>query len=157
MDFLKLANIKIPLIYERGAHRIFEQIENQPVTRPILDTDTGYLISPMEGKYRMTCGVYLADHNRPYNWKQLNYSEQVARTRFPLGDIDKTSKDWNGCRTALPDYLPIIGQTKRPGLWVNAGHHHIGLTMAPASAKLLSDMISKNELQLNSPYSPLRF
>ncbi len=156
-DLLKKLKIPVPMIYERGGHRLFENPGDRPVSRPILDAEGGFVISPMEGKYRMTCGVHLSNHNQPYDWKQLNTSEQMARERFPLGEAVKDSEDWTGTRPAFPDYLPMIGHTPRTGLWVNTGHHHIGLTMAPASAQLLADMMASRVDHRVSDFSPLRY
>ncbi len=155
--FLEKVNLKLPLIYEKGGHRIFRQISEKTISRPILDVDGGFVITPMEGNYRLTCGVTLSSFESAYNWSQLNTAEKTARTRFPLGDTAKDREDWNGIRPVLPDYLPVIGETKRKGLWINCGHHHIGLTMSPESAVVLVDMIKKRDSGIESPFSPARF
>jgi D-amino-acid dehydrogenase len=36
----------------------------------------------------------------------------------------------------------MLGATRWPGLWLNAGHGALGLTLACGSASLISDMMS---------------
>ncbi len=49
---------------------------------------------------------------------------------------------WAGLRPASPDNVPIIGRHPRiANLYMSSGHFRYGVTMAPASAKLLSGQI----------------
>ena len=49
---------------------------------------------------------------------------------------------WCGLRPATPTNIPVMGQSRVRGLWVNAGHGTLGWTMACGSAALLADLIS---------------
>jgi D-amino-acid dehydrogenase len=40
-----------------------------------------------------------------------------------------------------PAGTPIIGRTAIGGLWVNAGHGHLGWTLACGSGRVLADLI----------------
>ena len=155
-DFFFNMGIKLPMIYERGGHRMFNTKPEQLITRPVYDAEGGFIITPMQGLYRMTCGVQLTDRKKPYQWDQLNKAEQMARTRFPL-DSAIDGKDWDGIRPCLPDYLPVIGETRHKGLWVNTGHQHQGLTMAPESARILTQLIQSAQDGSDTAYSAIRF
>ena len=38
---------------------------------------------------------------------------------------------------------PVIGPFPgKPGLWLDFGHHHLGLTLGPATGRLLADLMS---------------
>lgn len=51
-------------------------------------------------------------------------------------------RHWAGLRPHAADGIPLIGPHSRlEGLYVNAGHYRNGLLMAPASARLLTDLI----------------
>jgi hypothetical protein len=58
----------------------------------------------------------------------------------PLGEaVD--AKPWKGARPCLPDMLPVIGRAPRhAGLWF--GRHHHGLTLGPATGRLLAEMMT---------------
>ena len=62
---------------------------------------------------------------------------------------------WAGLRPGSPDNIPIIGRHPDFGnLFVNTGHYRYGVTMAPASAELLVDLIEGKTPALDpEPYS----
>jgi D-amino-acid dehydrogenase len=41
-----------------------------------------------------------------------------------------------------PSGLPIVGRTKYENLFLNAGHGHLGWTMAPGTGNIVSDVIN---------------
>jgi D-amino-acid dehydrogenase len=48
-----------------------------------------------------------------------------------------------GARPCLPDMLPVIGKAPRHrGLWFDFGHQHHGLTLGPATGRLLAEMMT---------------
>ena len=60
----------------------------------------------------------------------------------PLGEAVEASP-WMGARPCLPDMLPVIGKAPRHnGLWFDFGHQHHGLTLGPATGRLLAEMMT---------------
>jgi glycine oxidase len=52
------------------------------------------------------------------------------------------NRQWANLRPGTPDELPYIGEhPDAAGLWVNTGHFRNGITLAPASARLLTDLV----------------
>lgn len=52
-------------------------------------------------------------------------------------------KRWNGLRPGSPENIPVIAQHPYfVNLWLNTGHFRYGVTMAPASAVILADLMS---------------
>jgi D-amino-acid dehydrogenase len=48
-----------------------------------------------------------------------------------------------GARPCLPDMRPVIGPAVRhKGLWFAFGHNHHGLTLGPATGRLLAEMMT---------------
>jgi D-amino-acid dehydrogenase len=43
----------------------------------------------------------------------------------------------------MPDSVPIIGPSKRPGLWLAVGHGHLGLTDSVGTAVLIAESMGK--------------
>lgn len=84
---------------------------------------------------------------------------QRALSYLPgLGQLNAI-RTWTGFRAATPDGLPIIGpHSRRPGLWLAVGHEGLGVTTAPATARLLAAQITGASLPLDArPYSATRF
>jgi len=70
-----------------------------------------------------------------------------------------TLRTWTGYRAATPDSLPIIGRHPRqPGLWLAVGHEGLGVTTAPATARMLAAQITGAALPFEAaPYGMERF
>lgn len=52
-------------------------------------------------------------------------------------------RTWTGMRAATPDGLPLIGpHPSRDGLWLAVGHEGLGVTTAPATARLLTALMT---------------
>jgi D-amino-acid dehydrogenase len=49
---------------------------------------------------------------------------------------------WTGLRPATPSNVPLIGRTRYPNLYLNAGHGTLGWTMAAGSARALAEIVS---------------
>jgi glycine oxidase len=61
---------------------------------------------------------------------------------------------WAGLRPGAPNGIPFIGRVPdRENLWVNAGQFRNGLVLAPASARLLADLLLQRAPELDPrPY-----
>jgi D-amino-acid dehydrogenase len=132
----------IPLAVKRGYHLHLAPRGNAVLNHPMLDTDLGYMLAPMNRGIRLTTGVEFARRDRPLTPIQLERALPRARALFPLGDaVD--AKPWMGARPCLPDMLPVIGRAPRhAGLWFDFGHQHHGLTLGPATGRLLAEMMT---------------
>jgi D-amino-acid dehydrogenase len=132
----------IPLGVKRGYHLHLSPRGNAVLNHPMLDADLGYMLAPMNRGIRLTTGVEFARRDRPPTPIQLGRALPRARTLFPLGDaVD--AKPWMGARPCLPDMLPVIGRAPRhAALWFDFGHQHHGLTLGPATGRLLAEMMT---------------
>jgi D-amino-acid dehydrogenase len=48
---------------------------------------------------------------------------------------------WAGLRPMMPDLMPRVGRGKRPGVFYNTGHGHLGWTMSAATAELVAHQV----------------
>ena len=134
--------LRLPFFVKRGYHMHYEAKGNAGLTRPVLDLERGYLVTPMTRGLRLTTGAEFARRDDPPSSAQLDRVEPFARELFPLG-ARKEPTPWLGRRPCLPDMRPIIGPFPgKPGLWLDFGHHHLGLTLGPVSGRLLAELMS---------------
>ena len=154
--WLRQHGVRVPMIFERGAHREFEAPE-QPLRRPVHDVDGAYVASPMPGRLRLCCGVTLAPLDGRYSPRQLDSAEHRMREAMVVGNR-LGSADWVGARPSFPDALPALGPTRKPGLWLACGHQHVGMATAPASAELVADLMVHGTPAIEpAPFQPGRF
>jgi D-lysine oxidase len=148
----------IPLGVKRGYHLHLAPRGNAVLNHPVLDTDLGYLLAPMNRGIRLTTGVEFARRDAPPTPVQVQQALPRARALFPLGEaID--AKPWMGARPCLPDMLPVIGKAPRhAGLWFDFGHQHHGLTLGPVTGRLLAEMMTgQTPLADPKPFAAQRF
>jgi D-amino-acid dehydrogenase len=132
----------IPLQVKRGYHLHLKPRGNAVLNHPVLDTDLGYLLAPMNRGIRLTTGAEFAHRDAPPTPVQVERALPRAHRLFPLGEpVD--AAPWKGARPCLPDMLPVIGKAPRhSGLWFDFGHQHHGLTLGPATGRLLAEMMT---------------
>ncbi len=147
-----------PLFGKRGYHRHYRLRGNAVLNRPVLDTDSGFLLAPMRAGVRLTTGAEFARPDAPPSPEQLRGAEPVARALLPL-DGAVEDAPWMGVRPCTPDMLPVIGPIPRQaGLWGAFGHAHQGLTLGPTTGRLLAEMMSGEAPFLDpEPYRAERF
>jgi D-amino-acid dehydrogenase len=155
---LRAYGYSIPLGVKRGYHMHYATQGNATLSRPVLDAQNGYVLTPMVGGIRLTTGAEFTTSDAPPSPVQLAKTEPLARQIFPLAArVD--AQPWLGRRPCLPDMLPIIGRAPRhQGLWFDFGHHHLGFTLGPVSGRLLAEMMSGEETFTDTaPYRAERF
>lgn len=148
----------IPLGVKRGYHLHLKPRGNAILHHPVLDSDQGFVLAPMNSGIRLTTGAEFARRDAPPTPVQVRRALPRARALFPLGEaID--ANPWKGARPCLPDMLPVIGNAPRHrGLWFDFGHHHHGLTLGPVSGRLLAEMMTgETPFADPSPFSIERF
>lgn len=66
---------------------------------------------------------------------------------------------WAGLRPATPDGLPLLGPlSSSPNQFLATGHHRNGILLAPATAQVMAQILSKGRVSVDlSPFSPDRF
>ncbi len=148
----------VPLFAKRGYHMHYRLQGNAVLRRPILDTDSRFLLAPMRAGIRLTTGVEFAPPGAPPTPVQLARAEPVARQLLPLADrVDATP--WMGMRPCTPDMLPIIG--RMPGqqrAWCAFGHAHQGFTLGPTTGRMLAAMmVGEPPFVAAEAYRPERF
>jgi D-amino-acid dehydrogenase len=133
---------RFPLGVKRGYHMHYAAQEGAVLSRPVLDLERGYMLTPMSRGLRLTTGAEFARRDDPPSSAHLDLLEPSAREMFALGKrLDPAP--WLGRRPCLPDMLPVIGPAPRhKGLWFDFGHHHLGLTLGPVSGLLLAQMMN---------------
>tara|TARA_Y100000590_G_scaffold22245_1_gene25747 strand:+ start:2384 stop:3640 length:1257 start_codon:yes stop_codon:yes gene_type:complete len=150
------ANEKIPLDTERGYHIHFKGYDHL-LSRPVIFLNRGFGITPMEQGLRVVGTVEFGGLNNPLSKKRIINLVNNAKYLFP--DLSEHYDEWLGFRPTLPDFLPVLGPSKKyKNLFYSFGHHHLGWTLGAISGKIIAGMIAGENTNLNlSPYSSLRF
>ncbi len=75
--------------------------------------------------------------------KVLTALARRAIALFPMLANVPVMRAYGGFRPYAPDHLPIIGEDPRtPGLWHATGHEGAGVGLAPATGRLLAELLT---------------
>jgi D-amino-acid dehydrogenase len=141
-DLLRLLGYSVPLGVKRGYHMHYGVRDGAILERPVLDVEGGFLLAPMVRGIRLTTGAEFALRDAPPTPVQIDRAEIRARRLFPLAERADAAP-WMGARPCLPDMLPVIGAAPRHRrLWFDFGHQHLGLTLGPATGRLVAEMMT---------------
>ena len=149
-------NEKIPLDTERGYHVHFKDCDHL-LNRPVIFQNRGFGITPMEQGLRVVGTVEFGGLDNPLSKSRVK--NLINNAKYMMGDLPEHEDEWLGFRPTLPDYLPVIGPSKKyKNVFYCFGHHHLGWTLGPISGKIISGMIAEENTNLDlKPYSSLRF
>ena len=149
---------RLPLFVKRGYHREYGYAPGVELNHPLLDTETGYLLAPMQRGVRLTTGAEFARIDAPKNPAQIDGTEAVARQLLDFGErLDADM--WMGARPATPDMKPVIGRAPRhKSAWFAFGHAHHGLTLGAVTGRMIAEMMTGQDVFVDAkPFSPQRF
>lgn len=141
-ELLQRFGVNVPIAVKRGYHMHYSLKGNATLTRPISESETGYVLSPMAMGVRLTTGAEFADRDAPPTPVQLEACEPAARRLAPL-DRRLDPQPWKGARPCSPDSSPIIDAMPRnPGMWFAGGHGHWGFGLGAVTGRLVAELVS---------------
>lgn len=149
---------RLPLDTERGYHVMLPRGTEALLSRPVLNGERSFVLSPMRAGLRMTSQVEIAGVDAPPNFARVRHLLPEAKRMLP--DLDAREESvWMGCRPSLPDSLPVIGPARdAQNVLFAFGHQHLGLTLAAVTAFAVAAMVAGREPAVDlSPYRPERF
>ncbi len=117
------------------------EAESAPVST-IMDETHKVAITRLGDRIRVAGTAELGGYNLYLDPKRRATVEYVVSDLFPRGGDVSQSVFWTGLRPMTPDGTPCLGPTKYPNLYLNTGHGTLGWTQAAGSGRLLADLVS---------------
>ncbi|WP_175546742.1 NAD(P)/FAD-dependent oxidoreductase [Natronohydrobacter thiooxidans] len=132
--------VHIPLETERGYHVTLKGIDGM-CSRPIMHADKAFIVSQMAMGLRVAGTVEIAGVDAPPNYDRAKLLTGHVRAMFR--DLpEAVAEYWMGCRPSVPDSVPVIDRVlAAPDVIVAFGHGHLGMTGAPATARIVRDLV----------------
>lgn len=148
----------LPMVVERGYLQKYALEEGNRLERPVFDVTNGIVLSPRPEGVQLSTGTELTIGGSHPRKAQFRRAEEVAGRLLSLGAPVKSGA-MIGDRPSLPDGKPAIGPVRAAqGLWLAAGHQHIGFSTGPATGEIIADMIEGEKPKIDpAPFSPSRF
>ena len=118
---------------------IQDNVHNLPKVS-LLDDEAKIVTSTLGNRLRVAGTAELDDWNRDIRISRIDPLVKWVRQNLPEVNT-RDIKPWAGLRPMTPSMMPIVGKGKRPGVWLNTGHGHLGWTLSPATAAKLASLI----------------
>lgn len=93
-----------------------------------------------EDRFRVAGTAELNGFNRDIRADRIAPLVAWTRRHFPQMSTARVIP-WSGLRPMLPTMLPKVGPGRRPGIFYNTGHGHLGWTLSAATAELVAESI----------------
>ncbi len=149
--------IKLP-IYPIKGYSVTIPIggRNNPPTIGGVDEDNLVAYCPMGDRLRITATAEFAGYDTSHRPADFKTMLAAARDLFPDGGDYGRPAYWAGLRPMTPEGTPIFGRGRQRNLFVNAGHGHMGWTMACGAGRITADLIAGREADIDLAGMTLR-
>ncbi len=110
----------------------------------VVDDAMHAAVVPIGERIRVAGTAEFAGDDARIDPRRVDNLARLFERLYPklASQLDRTrAEGWAGLRPMSADGRPFIGETHIPGLWINAGHGHLGWTMAVGSARLLTQLM----------------
>lgn len=137
---LKTCDIAVPITPVRGQMMVFKA--KPGVLNHIVLSDGRYLIPRRDGRILVGSTLEHTDFDKSITQSARTLLLETALGMIPALSDFPVEKHWAGLRPGSPQGVPIISRAPdAENLFINAGHYRNGLVLAPASVRLLIDLI----------------
>ncbi|MDR6756514.1 D-amino-acid dehydrogenase [Mycoplana sp. BE70] len=149
------------LIKPLGLNAPIYPVKGYSITVPIVDESRAPVSTIMDETYKIAI-TRLGDRIRVGGMAEIaGFSHDLPAARratleHSVEDLFGGAGDqsqatfWSGLRPMTPDGTPVIGGTRFKNLFINSGHGTLGWTMACGSGRVLADIISGRQPEIES-------
>ena len=126
---------------------------------PMIFEEHRVAVTPFQSGYRLGSTMEFAGYDSTIRPERIELLKSAARLYLHEPLAEPVQEEWFGWRPMTPDSLPIIGASPAlRNVWIAAGHNMLGLSMAPATGRLVAELINGDASHIDPrPYSPTRF
>jgi D-amino-acid dehydrogenase len=147
--------IRVPIYPVKGVSITFKRAGwNAAPNVPVIDDSKLFGLVPVGDRMRISGSAEITGYDTTPALARAEAIIANATFTFPElkrhFDISK-SKVWAGLRPVSPSGTPIIGETRIRGLWINAGHGHLGWTLSCGSGRVTADLIDGRDPGIPMP------
>jgi D-amino-acid dehydrogenase len=128
---------------------------------PSILTEAKVAVTPMGTDLRFAGTMEITDIDLSINMQRVQGIVNAIPHYYPEIKVQIPEKEliWKGLRPCSPDGLPYIGRSHSfSNLIISTGHAMMGISLAPATGKLVSELIGHQKLSMDiGTFDPERF
>jgi D-amino-acid dehydrogenase len=131
------------------------------IQQPAILSEKKVTVSPFGDQIRFGGTMEITGLNQRVSPRRLQGIVESVGLYYRGYEVNPPSPGapWSGLRPVSPDGLPYLGPTKRfENVYFSTGHSMMGVSLAPASGRILADLLSGKEPPFPlDAFSPDRF
>lgn len=109
---------------------------------PLIFEEHRVVVTPMKTGYRLGSTMEFAGYDASLNRRRFDLLRAGARHYLQEPFAEPVLEEWYGWRPMTADGKPIIDRSPAlNNVFLAAGHNMLGLSMAPATGKLIAEML----------------
>jgi len=156
----KIAGFKIPMMPGKGySFKVDDTQKNMHIAALLCEAKVS--VTPMGPKIRFGGTMEIDAINDRINMNRVKGIVESIPQYFPdmAPALPEVKDIWFGFRPCSPDGLPYLGNSKTlENLTVATGHGMMGISLGPATGKLVSELVNGTQLSMDiRPFSANRF
>jgi len=151
----RTAGVRVPVAAGRGYSFLVPLTE--PLPGPLYLPGLRVACTPAPDGMRVAGTMEFRPPDAPLDSRRIDAIVASARDWIPGAGWGAVTGDWVGPRPVTADGLPVIGRTAIDGVFVAGGHGMWGMTLGPATGRLLAEQIATGRLpEALAPFDPQR-
>ncbi len=154
-DLARPFGVKIPVQAGRG-YSFTIPIERVPAG-PVYFPSQRVACTPAGDRLRVAGMMEFRPADAGLDTRRIEAIVDAARPLLRGAELGSRRDEWVGARPCSPDGLPVVGRTKSERVYVAGGHGMWGITLGPATGRLLAETMTTGVLPSQlAPFDPLR-
>ncbi len=151
-------DLKLPMQAGKGYSFLVDQVAKN-IRVPSILLEARVAVTPMGNSVRFGGTMEIGGINHEINPNRVKGIVEAIPKYYPDWKFEYPQKVWHGLRPCSPDGLPYIGRLQHlPNVVVATGHSMMGMSLGPATGKLVSDLIQGRALDMSlGAFDPQRF
>lgn len=158
--FIATLGIDLPMQGGKGYSFMLDNVKEN-VRIPTLLLEGRVAVTPMFSSLRFGGTMEINGTDLSINMNRVKGIVDTIPKYYPEMNVDLPAKEkvWRGLRPCSPDGLPYIGRSTRfKNLVIATGHSMMGLSLAPGTGKLVSELVNDEKISVPlKAFDPHRF
>lgn len=149
---LRTIGISVP-IYPIKGYSITVPITDESVApvSTVMDETFKVATTRLGDRIRVGGTAEIAGYDNTLRPHRRGPLDRSLRDLFPMAGDATRATFWCGLRPMTPDGTPVLGRAERyPNLFMNSGHGTLGWTMAAGSGRVLADLVSGRDPEIDT-------
>jgi D-amino-acid dehydrogenase len=128
-------------------------------TYPLIFEEHRVAVTPFASGYRLGSTMEFAGYDVTLNRSRLALLTDAAKLYLKEPLAEPVQEEWWGWRPMTYDSVPVIDRAPAASnVLIAAGHNMLGLSMGPATGKLVAELVDERPTHIDAaPYSLKRF